>query len=232
VRNRFKDAGITLEQIVDGTTDCHIWFYIDVTERKCFTSEETQIDGSVVFNISGIEDWKTIPPDFYQLDGREVKGANICVFGSFIVNDQKYTLLESVQAQEVVDQGYFESLTCGGRSSIDTADMGEISSEGQTNTQQGGRLKNSDPIAGDGQSIFPFSKSALVSKYRQVWPTIERDIRDASKNGLNTAKAGSRKWHGQVALSWAQANNKIKDHTSGAMGLQNAMSKFTPDRGI
>ena len=109
MRKRYKDAGITLEQIIDGTTGCHIWFHIDVAERECFMSEEEQIDGSVILNISGIEDWATIPPDFYQLGGREVRGANTCIFGSFIAEGKTYTLLKSIPAQEVVEQAFFES---------------------------------------------------------------------------------------------------------------------------
>ena len=230
MRKRFKDAGITLEQVVDGTTGCHIWFYINVAERECFMSEKEQSDGSVIFNISSIEDWATIPNDFYQLGGREVKGANTCVFGSFIVDGKPYTLLESIPAQEVVDQGFFEPLICGEASSINTAQVDGKSVEGQPSTKQGDRLRTVDPDAGHGKGVFPFSKSALVSHYRQVWPTIEADIHGASINGLDVAKAGKRKWHSQIALSWAQANNKIKDHTSGARGLQNAMYMFTPDR--
>ena len=231
MKKRFTDAGITPEQIIDGTTGCHIWFHIDVAERECFMSEKEQIDGSVIFNISGIEDWATIPPDFYQLGGREIKGANTCVFGSFIAEGKTYTLLKSIPAQEVVEQAFFESLIWGGVSSINTGQVGDESLEDQPTAKQGGQLKSSDPKAVHGQKIFPFSKSALVSQYRKFWPTIEADIRGASKNGLDVAKAGKRKWHSQIAFSWAQANNKIKDYTSGPVGLQNAMSKFTQDRG-
>ena len=231
MRKRYKDAGITLEQIIDGTTGCHIWFHIDVAERECFMSEEEQIDGSVILNISGIEDWATIPPDFYQLGGREVRGANTCIFGSFIAEGKTYTLLKSIPAQEVVEQAFFESLICEEVTSNNTAQVGDESLESQPNAKHGGQLKSTDPKAGYVQGIIPFSRNALVSQYRQFWPTIEADIRGASKNGLDVAKAGKRKWLSQIALSWAQANNKIKDPTSGPMGLQNAMYKLTPDRG-
>jgi hypothetical protein len=231
VRNRFKDAGITLEQIVDGTTGCNIWFHIDVTERKCFMSEEEQIDGSVVLNLSGIEDWATIPPNFYQLSGREVKGAYTCVFGSFIVDGQPYTLLESIPAQEVIDQGFFEPLNSAEASSTNSVQLGPKSLESSTEKKQDGQIKSAKHSADNGPEFFPFSKSALLLKYETIWPTIERDISDASKNGLDAAKAGRRKWNGQIALNWARANNKIKDHTSGPMELQNAMSKFPPGRG-
>jgi hypothetical protein len=213
MRNRFKDAGITLEQIVDGTTGCNIWFHIDVTERKCFMSEEEQIDGSVVLNLSGIEDWATIPPDFYQLGGREVKGAYTCVFGSFIVDGQPYTLLESIPAQEVIDQGFFELLA---------------SNEGPVNKSAAGSLEKAvatkdsrmvDPILKtdnqlvDNRRIFPMSKAALVSKYKGQWVTIERDLQDASKNGLGVAKAGAREWWEHIAVPWAQSKNKFKERS-------------------
>ena len=110
MRKRFKDAGISLEQIVDGTTGCHIWFFINVAERKCFMSTEEHSDGSVDLIFSTIEDWLTIPENFYPLTGREVKGANACVFGSFLVDGKPYTLLEGITAQEVIDQGLFELL--------------------------------------------------------------------------------------------------------------------------
>ena len=231
MRNRFKDAGITLEQIVDGTTGCNIWFHIDVTERKCFMSEEEQIDGSVVLNLSGIEDWATIPPNFYQLGGREVKGAYTCVFGSFIVDGHPYTLLESIPAQEVIDQGFFEPLNSAEVSSANSSELGAKSLKSSTEKKQDGQIKSAKNNADNGPEFFPFSKSALLLKYETIWPTIERDISDASKNGLDAAKAGSRKWNGQIALNWARANNKIKDHTSGPMELQNAMSKFPSGRG-
>lgn len=231
MRNRFKDAGITLEQIVDGTTGCHIWFHIDVTQRKCFMSREEQIDGPVILNLSSIEDWATIPPDFYQLGGREVKGAYTCVFGSFIVDGKPYTLWESIPAQEVIDQGFFEPLNSGEESSTKSVQVGVKSLESSPNTKQSNQIKSVRNNADNGHEFFPFSKSALIFKYEHIWPTIERDISDASKNGLDAAKAGHRKWNGQIALDWARANNKIKDHTSGPMELQNAMSKFPPDRG-
>ena len=228
MRKRYKDAGITLEQIIDGTTGCHVWFHIDVAERECFMSEEEQIDGSVILNISGIEDWATIPPGFYQLGGREVRGANTCVFGSFIAEGKAYTLLKSIPAQEVVEQAFFESLICEEVSSNNTAQVGDESLEDQPNAKQGDQLKSTDPKAVRGQGIFPFSKSALVSQYRQIWPTIEADIRGASKNGLVVAKAGKRKWHSQIAFSWAQANNKIKDRTSGSVGLPIRITVLSP----
>jgi hypothetical protein len=55
------------------------------------------------------------------------------------------------------------------------------------------------------------SRAALVSKYKAQWSSIERDMQDASKNGLSEAKAGARKWSEQLALQWAKSNNKFKD---------------------
>jgi len=113
VRKRFKDAGITLEQIVDGTTGCEIWFFINVAERKCFMATEEQSDGSVDLIISSIEDWLTIPKGFYKLTGREVNGANACVFSSFLAGGKPYVLLKAITAQEVSLNSYLPIIGLG-----------------------------------------------------------------------------------------------------------------------
>jgi hypothetical protein len=109
--------------------------------------------------------------------------------------------------------------------------LGGKSLEFPTEKKQDGQIKIAQHSADNDPEFFPFTKSALLLKYETIWPTIERDISDASKNGLDAAKAGPRKWNWQIALNWARANNKIKDHTSGPLELQNAMSKFPAGRG-
>jgi hypothetical protein len=212
VRKRFKDAGITLEQIVDGTTGCHIWFYIDVAERKCFTSEEEQVDGSVILNLSSLEDWATIPPGFYRLGEREVKGANICVFGSFIVDDKPFTLLEDIPVQEIIDQGFFEPLDSKGAENTSATGPSEKAVATKDSRMVGPILKTDNQLVDD-RRIFPMSKAALVSKYKGQWVTIERDLQDASKNGLGVAKAGARDWWEHIAVPWAQSKNKFKERS-------------------
>ena len=195
MRKRFKDAGITLEQIVDGTTGCEIWFFINVADRKCFMSTEEQSDGSVDLIISSIEDWLTIPEAFYKLTGQEVKGANACVFSSFLVGEKPYVLLEGITAQEVIEQGLFE------RFEVD---------EQAVNESAIGPAAINNKLVND-QQPFPMSRAALVSKYKAQWASIERDMQDASKNGLAVAKAGARKWSEDLALQWAKSNNKFND---------------------
>jgi len=214
VRKRFKDAGITLEQIVDGTTGCEIWFFINVAERKCFMSTEEQSDGSVDVIISSIEDWLTIPEGFYKLTAREVKGANACVFSSFLVGGEPYVLLEAITEQEVIEQGLFE------RFEVDEQDVNEYSIGSAAITA------NSHNKLVNDQQPFPMSRAALVSKYKAQWASIERDMQDASKNGLSVAKAGARKWSEQLALQWARSNNKYKDRADAPSSPQMMMANL------
>jgi hypothetical protein len=213
VRKRFKDAGITLEQIVDGTTGCEIWFYINVADRKCFMSTEEHSDGSVDLILSSIEDWLTIPEDFYKLAGREVKGANACVFSSFLVGGKPQVLWEGITAQEVIDQGLFERLESNEQAVTDSAIcLQAVTANTRDMRETDPKINISNQLVSDRQ-IFPMSKAALVSKYKAQWATIERDMQDASKNGLAVAKAGARKWSEDLALQWTRSNNKFKDRS-------------------
>jgi len=215
VRKRFKDTGITLEQIVDGTTGCEIWFFINVAERKCFMATEEQSDGSVDLIISSIEDWLTIPEGFYKLTGREVKGANSCVFSSFLVGGEPYVLLKSITAQEVIEQGLFERFEADDEQEVNEYAIGPAAVTANSNNK----------LAND-QEPFPMSRAALVSKYKAQWTSIERDMQDASKNGLSVAKAGARKWSEQLALQWARSNNKFKDRADAPNSPQMMMANL------
>ena len=211
MKKRFKDAGITLEQIVDGITGCEIWFFINVADRKCFMSTEEHSDGSVDLILSSIEDWLKIPEGFYKLAGREIKGANACVFSSFLVDGKPYILWEGITAQEVIDQGLFEKL----ESNEQAVTESEICPTAVTDNTNGKKEKDqkintSNQLVSDRQA-FPMSRAALVSKYKAQWASIERDMQDASKNGLAVAKAGARKWSEDLALQWAKSNNKFND---------------------
>jgi hypothetical protein len=55
-------------------------------------------------------------------------------------------------------------------------------------------------------------RSALVSETESFWPSIERDLRDASRNGLSLAAKSCRNtfWKVREALSWATERGKIK----------------------
>lgn len=54
------------------------------------------------------------------------------------------------------------------------------------------------------------NKAALISQHEHEWPTIRRDLQDASTNGLSeAAKAGVRDWNEDAAMQWARSKNKL-----------------------
>lgn len=53
------------------------------------------------------------------------------------------------------------------------------------------------------------SRKGLVVAYAQAWPTIETDLNDASRNGLNAARTGQRGWVEHLALDWARSKGKL-----------------------
>ncbi len=55
---------------------------------------------------------------------------------------------------------------------------------------------------------FSMSKAALIAAHEHEWPTIKRDIADASQNGLAAAKAGPREWWEAQAMEWARSKGK------------------------
>lgn len=111
MRRRFNEADITLEQIIDGTTECNIWFFINVADRKCILSVNEQIDGSAVVELSSVDDLLTIPEDFYMLRDHQRIGANACVFNAFHFKEQTIALMKGVTAEEVIAQGLFEPVS-------------------------------------------------------------------------------------------------------------------------
>lgn len=56
-------------------------------------------------------------------------------------------------------------------------------------------------------------REALVSKHERAWPTIDRDLKDASENGLSAAaKADAHgMWWESAALTWAKQKGKLRD---------------------
>lgn len=56
-------------------------------------------------------------------------------------------------------------------------------------------------------------REVLVSKHVRAWPTIERDLKDASENGLSAeAKSDERgMWWEAAALAWATARGKLRE---------------------
>jgi len=81
---------------------------------------------------------------------------------------------------------------------------------------QGGDEANVSPISIG--PAFTMSRAGLVKAHQDQWPTIERDLKGASTNGLaKAAKAGARDWHEKESLDWARQHGKlILDKNSGA----------------
>ncbi len=70
--------------------------------------------------------------------------------------------------------------------------------------------------AGDTAPIEKRKKSALVNECQTVWPSIERDIQDAARNGLAAAAklADGRGWDKGHALDWAKEKGKLIEEKS------------------
>ena len=66
----------------------------------------------------------------------------------------------------------------------------------------------------------------MVEQHKHEWPTIERDMSDANRNGLDAAKAGARGWNKAKAMDWARANNKLNSANKPAQTLNAAMNSM------
>ena len=70
------------------------------------------------------------------------------------------------------------------------------------------------------------TKAALIAQHKHEWTTIERDIKDASGNGLaKAARAGARTWYEDAAMKWARSKNKLIQ-TANAASLNSVMSNL------
>jgi hypothetical protein len=87
-----------------------------------------------------------------------------------------------------------------------------------------------DAVKGEVQQLpeFSMSRSALVKAHLAKWPTIESDLKDASKNGLASAKAGKRDWNETHALEWARSRGKLLSANTTTSILDSAMRKPSP----
>jgi len=223
---RATEAGVTIDQIVDGTTGCDIWFFINVAQRECIISVKEQADGSAVVLFSTVDDLLVIPDDFYQLTHHQKIGANSCVFNSFLMNDHPYGLTDGISEKEIFEQGCFVSLAKNDSGIITNSPTENflqkpISNKSNTPIEKASSTKILNMIA-----AFPLTKQAMITNHQKDWPTIERDIKDASQNGLVAAKFSHRKWVEELALNWARANNKLIDRNYGSALLQGTMSNF------
>ena len=74
---------------------------------------------------------------------------------------------------------------------------------------------------------FSMTKRAMLTQHMHEWPTIERDMSDAKRNGLAAAKAGVRGWHEPDAMEWARANNKLENASKSSNSLMQAVNNMT-----
>ena len=74
-----------------------------------------------------------------------------------------------------------------------------------------GDSREAEPSAGP-VSAHRIKRAALIERHARQWPSIERDLKDASTNGLSTdAKAvGVGWWQEDKALTWATERGKLK----------------------
>ena len=73
---------------------------------------------------------------------------------------------------------------------------------------------------------FTMKKAAMVEQHKHEWPSIERDMQDASRNGLDAAKAGEREWDEFEALEWARTKGKLTSIDKTAQSLSGAMNSM------
>ena len=73
---------------------------------------------------------------------------------------------------------------------------------------------------------FSMTKTAMMEQHAHEWPTLKRDMADASTNGLAAAKAGPRGWYEPDAMEWARANNKLANTSKSASSLTQAMNSM------
>lgn len=57
------------------------------------------------------------------------------------------------------------------------------------------------------------TRRELIARHAWQWPTIDADLREASRRhpGLAAAMAGGGRWHEAAALAWARENDRIRD---------------------
>ncbi len=74
--------------------------------------------------------------------------------------------------------------------------------------------------------LFTMKKAAMITQHKHEWPTIEQDIKDATRNGLNKAKAGQRDWKEAEAMEWARSKGKLTSINKPTDGLASAMGRM------
>ena len=87
-------------------------------------------------------------------------------------------------------------------------------------------VQASEPRPAATSPQFVMTKAAMIEQHKHEWPTIERDMSDANRNGLNAAKAGVRGWNEAKAKDWAHANNRLNRAHKPAQTLNVAMNSM------
>lgn len=84
------------------------------------------------------------------------------------------------------------------------------------------------PSVSDPAASIPMSKRAMVAKYKNIWPSIEKsDMKSAAENGLAAAaKVGERGWDEKRALRWAEAKGKIIKPSEEFQALTGGMNQM------
>lgn len=90
-------------------------------------------------------------------------------------------------------------------------------------------LRNSSgPGDTKNRSKFTMKRSAMVTQHQQKWPTIERDLKDAKRNGLSNAALGEvREWNEKNALEWARLHDKLLKPLADGDPLTTAMTAMS-----
>jgi hypothetical protein len=73
---------------------------------------------------------------------------------------------------------------------------------------------------------YTMTKAAMIDQHKHEWPTIEQDIKDAARNGLNKAKGGVREWHEAMALEWARAKGRLTSNDNPMLALNNQVNSM------
>lgn len=80
----------------------------------------------------------------------------------------------------------------------------------------------------DGAAL-PLTKAALIKQHKHHWPTIERDLKDAHKNGLGLAAKANKErgWIESKALAWARSKDKLTDVQAPEVLLTHAIKSMS-----
>ncbi len=74
-----------------------------------------------------------------------------------------------------------------------------------------------EPVqAGPAMQTRAMKRRALIDEFRNEWPSIEDDLREASRNGLDSAKLPKHgMWDADRAMAWAKSQGKLTKQITG-----------------